>query len=110
MLAALFEVPRVPGTWLRWSFDHLDSHDRIRQAIAAKGGPRLVSYPIDPIDEPHIADFLQYNAQLHSDMNTALRLSGVDLLTVDFKNEAEKIAWIAIHAQEHRDAETALGI
>jgi hypothetical protein len=87
----------------------LDSHDRIRGAILARG-LALPGYPIDPITERTLRDFLQYNEQLHTDMNGALRLQGADLLSVDFRIEAQKVAWIALHAREHEAAEMALGI
>lgn len=108
--AVLFESPNQPDAWLRWSFHHRDSHDRIRQAIAAKSGSLLFDYPIDPIDARDIGDFLQFNSQLHSDMNGALRLQSVDLLDVSFDDDAQRLAWIAQHAEEHRNAELALGI
>lgn len=110
MRAALYENPRTPEEWLRWSFHHRQSHDIIRAGINARGGRLLDDFPIDPINGPHLSDFLQYNAQMHSDMNGALRLQGVDLLSVDFKNDSQKLAWIEIHAREHESAELALGV
>lgn len=110
MRAVLYESPRTPDEWLRWSFHHRNSHDNIRNAIQAKNGPAQPDYPIDPIRGPQIGDFLQYNSQLHSNMNAALNLQSVDLLSVDFNNDAQRLAWIQIHAREHEDAELALGI
>lgn len=110
MRAVLYEAPRSPEEWLRWSFHHRNSHDNIRAAITANKGPNLPDYPIDPIRGPQIGDFLQYNSQLHSDMNSALRLQSSDLLSVDFNNDAQRLAWIQIHAREHESAELALGI
>jgi len=34
MLPALENIPKTPDQWQHWSFDHRDSHDRIRAAIA----------------------------------------------------------------------------
>jgi hypothetical protein len=107
--AVLWEIPRAPEAWLRWSYHHRNSHDNIRNAIDARGG-HLPVYPLDPIDGPHIGDFLQYNGQMHSDMNAALGLQGVDLLSVDFNDEAQRTAWVLIHAREHESAELKLGI
>jgi hypothetical protein len=110
MLAVLLEDPRNPGDWNRWSFDHRDSHDRIRQAIMRVDGVQLTDYPVDPIDGDHIADFLQYNSQLHADMNGVLGLQSVDLLSVNFQDNNQREAWINLHYQEHFDAEQALGL
>lgn len=110
MQAVLFESPTTPDAWLRWSFHHRNSHDNIRAAILAKQGRRLVDYPIDPLDGPHITVFLQLNAQLHSDMNSATGQQSSDLLEVDFENDAQRLAWIASHAQEHRNVEFQLGL
>jgi len=104
--AVLYEAPRTPEEWLRWSFHHRNSHDNIRAAI----GSNLPDYPIDPIRGAQIEDFLQYNAQLHSEMNSALRLQSVDLLSVDFNDDVQRLTWIQIHAREHESAELALGI
>ncbi|HKS73540.1 MAG TPA: hypothetical protein VJQ82_10120 [Terriglobales bacterium] len=110
MQAVLYENPREPQDWLRWSYHHRDSHSRIRIAIQNQGGPELPDYPVDPISQGHLGDFLQYNSQLHSDMNGVLKLQSSDLLDIDFENEQQRIAWIHLHAQEHFDAEAMLGI
>ncbi len=108
--AFLSEAPDSPEKWNIWSEHHRISHNEIRQAIRAQKGLDLPDYPIDPIRQESIGDFLQYNGQLHSDMDGALGLQGVDLLDVDFKDRAQRLSWIAAHWQEHRDAEDALGI
>ena len=110
MRAVLYEAPHNPEEWLRWSFPHRNSHDNIRASIAANGGARLADYPVDPIRGPQLGDFLQYNSQLHSDMNSALGLQSEDLLSVDFNEDAQRLAWIQVHAREHESAELALGI
>lgn len=109
-LAVLFETPRDADDWHRWSFHHRDSHDRIRQAIAAQGGPELPDYPVDAINQDSFGGFLQYNSQLHSDMNSELHLQSADLQSVEFDDEAQRLSWIQLHAQEHRDAELRLNI
>lgn len=108
--AWLQETPSQPDDWNRWSEHHRISHNEIRQAIRAQKGLDLPDYPIDPIRKESIGDFTQYNSQLHSDMNGALGLQGVDLLDVNFDDRAQRLSWIAQHAEEHRSAELALGI
>ena len=110
MQANLWNTPRSKQGWDIWGFSHRASHDLIRQAILAKGGPNLTDYPIYPIDLDRIAEFLQANAQLHIDFNNTLGTQGVDLQDVDPKNEAQLRAWIQLHVQEHINAEQRLGI
>jgi hypothetical protein len=110
LLAGLSINPRNPEAWELWVRDHRDSHDRIRQAILTDTGIKLTDYPIDPLTKQNLGDWLQYNSQLHAEMNGVLGLQSVDLLDVDFENEPQKIAWINSHDYEHRSAEQALGI
>jgi len=110
MLAALLNVPHSPTDWSRFSFDHRDSHDRIRAAINAQKNVSLTDYQIDPINPNNVQQFLDNNAQLHIDMNSALNLQSSDLGDVDFRDEKQLRAWIILHYQEHYDAEQALGV
>lgn len=107
--AVLYENPSDPEAWLRWGWHHKDSHDRIRQAIQNKGTV-LSDYPIDPITKRTKEDFLQYNSQMHSDMDAYLNLQASDLLSVNLDDERQKLAWIDLHAKEHESAELALGL
>lgn len=108
MLAALLESPHTPEVWYRWSRDHRDSHDRIRQAVATQQQKNLTDYPIDPITGPSLGDFLQNNQQLHVDMAAILNLQSVDLLDVDFNDANQRDAWISIHYENHYQAEQVL--
>jgi hypothetical protein len=108
--AALLNVPRSEAEWNIWAFNHRVSHDTIRAGIAAKGGPALADYQIDPIPPQAMPQWLQDNQQLHIDMNSALGQQSSDLQDVDLSDERQLIAWIAIHYQEHFDAEVAAGV
>jgi hypothetical protein len=108
--AALWNIPRESTDWNEWSFHHKVSHDLIRQGIAAKGGPTLTDYEIDPISPADMSGWLQRNSQLHIDMNSVLGLDSADLQDVDLSDERELVSWIALHAQQHRDAEAAAGV
>ena len=110
MLAALLNVPHSPTDWSHFSFDHRDSHDRIRAAIRAKKGLDLSDYQIDPINPNNVQQFLENNAQLHTDMNGALNLQSANLEDVDLQDDKQLRAWIMLHSQEHFDIEQALGI
>lgn len=110
MQAILFEVPRSETDWSRWSFSHRDSHQQIIQAIAAKGGPSLTQYILDPISMPDFQGFLERNARAHFDMNGAIGAQGAELDELDPRDTNQLVAWIYEHALEHRTAEERLGL
>lgn len=110
MQAILFETPKSEAEWSRWSFSHRDSHQRIIQAIASKGGPSLTQYILDPISMPDFQGFLERNALSHFDMNAAIGAQGAELDELDPRDNNQLVAWIFVHAQEHRSAEERLGL
>ena len=110
MLSALLNVPSTEVAWLHFAWDHRDSHDRIREAILAKYKVRLSSYQVEPINPDSISTFLTNNAQMHTDMNTLLRLQSSDMEDVDLKDKKQLEAWVLLHYQEHQAAELALGL
>ena len=110
LLAALRNIPKTPTEWLHWAWNHRDSHDRIRAAIVAKGGPRLIDYQIEPINQNAMKQFLQNNSQLHIDANSVLGLQSADLLDANLSDQRQLAAWIDSQYQEHFNMETALGI
>lgn len=109
MQATLFEVPANDNDWQRWSWSHRDSHLRIIQAIAAKGGPALTEYVLD-VTQQDFEGFLERNATAHTDMNGAIGAQGAELDELDPKDQNQLVAWIYLHALEHRTAESRLGI
>lgn len=110
MIAALENFPKSASDWLRFAFDHRDSHDRIRAAIKTKYGVDLTDYQIEPMNPEATDLFLQNNSSLHSDMNSILKTQSSDLQDVDFQDEKQLQGWILLHYQEHVNAEQALGI
>jgi hypothetical protein len=110
MLAALLNRPRNKEEWDRYSFDHRDSHQKIRQAIQAQKGIVLIDYQLDPVFGVDIQGWLQRNSQSHSDFDGVLGLQSTDLLDVDFNDESQFESWTYLHYQEHLNAEQALGI
>lgn len=110
MQAVLFEVPRAETDWQRWSFHHRQSHSLIRNAIQQKGGPALTEYMLDPITFQDFQGFLERNGLTHLEMNSALGVQGAELDELDPRKNNELVAWIFIHAQEHRTAEAKLQI
>jgi hypothetical protein len=110
LLPGLENIPRNPDEWNRWSFDHRDSHNRIRAAILTQFGVSLTDYQIDPIDPNNTTQFLQNNSSLHGDMNGVLKLQSSDLEDVNLGDQSQLTAWIRLHDQEHRYAELKLAI
>lgn len=110
MLAALLNIPHTQEDWSHFSFDHRDSHARIRDAILKKYGTNLTDYQIEPMNPTDMQNFLDNNAQLHNDMNSVLGLQGINLEVVDLSKDNEKASWISFHYLEHYYAEQKLGI
>lgn len=110
MVTDLYSIPRTDAEWRVWSFAHRQSHLAIRQSIRSQTGLSLPEYVLEPITQLDFQGFLQRNQQEHVDMDGALNLPSIDLQDVDIKNRSQLIAWIWLHATEHRDAELALGI
>lgn len=110
MLVALLQIPKSDEDWRRFSYDNRDSHNRIRQAIQAKGGPNLTEYLMDPINPQDFGSFLEANAQSHIEMCAATGVQSADLESVDLRDEAQRAAWVYTHQFEHYMAETALGL
>ena len=110
MLQALENIPRTNDDWSRFSWDHRDSHDRIRAAIKAQFSVNLNDYQIDPINPNDFEIFLTNNSSLHGDMNGVLRLESSDLEDVNMKDQEQAVAWFRLHYFEHYYAEVALKI
>jgi len=110
MLAALMNVPKTDAQWQQFSYDHRNSHDKIRAAIKKKFGTDLPDYQIEPINPDNIQQFLQNNASLHTDMNGILKSQSSDLLDVDITKPDQLSSWINLNYQEHENVEQLLGI
>lgn len=110
MLAALLDIPRSSTDWDRWSFDNRDSHNRIRAAIVAQGGPSLADYQLDPVSQSDVVGWLTRHQQAHIEMLGVLRLQSEDLQDVNLQDERQLEAWIFLHYQDHLSAESRLKI
>ena len=110
MLAILQNTPHTPTDWYLFSWNHRDSHDRIRAAILKQNSVNLQDYQIDPIDPNNINQFLENNQSLHTEMNGILHLQSADLEDVNLKDEKQLEAWTRIHYFEHLYAEAQLQI
>ena len=101
MLPVVMEAPANERDWEIWFFNHRDSHDRIRQRIAADiGAVRMENFK----------DFLEFNSLLHTDMNLAVRAQGSDLQDLDPNDRRQLVAWSNLHWLEHQLVEQRLGL
>lgn len=110
MIQALENIPKTLDDWSRFSWDHRDSHNRIRAAIKAQFSISLNDYQIDPVNPNDFDIFLTNNSELHGDMNGVLRLESSDLEDVNMKDKEQMVAWFRLHYLEHYYAEAALRI
>lgn len=110
MLALLYNVPVSKRDWDVWSKSHQDSHTKIVQALFNKRGISVPLYQFDPMNFRDFETFLNRNQQAHNDMLGSLRIAGTDLSGIDYKDKNQLTAWVALHSQDHRNAEIALGI
>jgi hypothetical protein len=110
VLPAVENIPKTANEWNHWSWDHRDSHTRIRAAILTQYGVNLSDYQIDPMNPNDITLFLQNNSQLHGDMNSVLGLQSADLQDVNMGDPHQLEAWIRLHWQEHNYAELKLKV
>ena len=110
MLPLLYNVPSSLNDWNIWTRSHQASHTKIVQAILKQKGVGLTLYQLDPANFSFFEDYLNRNQQAHNDMLGVLGISGSDLSEVDINQPNQLRAWVQLHAVEHRDTETALGI
>jgi hypothetical protein len=110
MLVSLTNVPTNEDEWRSWSFSHRNNHDRIRQAIQARGGPNLPQAILDPIPFFAFTEWLQRNQKSHTDANGALGLQSTDLLDLDPLNQEQLEVWVESHYEEHLNLNQILKI
>jgi len=108
--AALIEVPTDAAGWERLSWSNRSSHNLIRQAILAKGGPSLPDLVLEPLLENDWQAWLLRHALTHEQMTSAVGSLSTDLSVLDPRDPQALADWTAAHYLEHYAVETALGI
>lgn len=110
MQAILWNIPTTPEEWASFSFSHKTSHQLIYQTINARDNLNLAEYDLDPINFNDFDYWLELNQEAHNDMNGVLNLQGVDLETLDPKDQKQLQTWFYNHVLEHIAAEAALEV
>lgn len=109
-LAAIYNVPADYPTWSSWAFAHMAHHRDINRTLHDLLNLTLDEFPLDPFN-PHDAANWSYQHQLmHNQMDAVLGISGYNLLSPVFNDPSQRAGWIALNADEHRQASNILGI
>jgi hypothetical protein len=111
---AIASIANVPGDWpslQHWSFAHLAHHRDCIAAVLRKYGVSLPLYPLDPIVEENMQNFLRQHQQMHGDLIQQLQLpAGQNLLQVDWMNQQQLQTWISQNFTEHLQFQNTLGV
>lgn len=112
-LAAMYNIPGTPEEFFQWTFAHAAHHIDINRAIYEQFNIALSAYILDPFDptNPSGSDAWAYQHQLmHNAQNLVLGISGFDLSQIDWHDQNQVAAWIALNANEHVQAAAILGV
>jgi hypothetical protein len=93
-------------------FANVTSHRDIIRRVQETKGIKLVEYPLefDPADADQLAQFLNAHADMHLQMNAALKLQSNALSEVDWQDINALAQWISLHFVEHQAASALLGV
>ena len=111
-LAVLANIPdpNDERTFDLFSFSNQDSHIRIANAAFAQKSTSLSIYVLDPMPFPDLGAWLANHQQMHNDMNGISGVQGVDLTSVDWTDEEQRVNWTRLHWAEHQQNEQFWGI
>ena len=110
MISALLNIPKNDAEWAYFTWNNIDSHRQIIQAIQTQKNMRLNEYDIWPMNPNDMAGWLERHSQMHIEFCAALKTQGADLQDVDLNDEKQLVGWIYLNWQEHNVAELALAI
>lgn len=107
---SLLNVPRTEADWNIWSFNHMQEHLAIIQAIKRRRNIDLVQYQLDPIDFSNAKDFLERHQQSHLDFDGILGLQSNDLQDVDIADQNNRESFVYLNWLEHYNANRVLSV
>lgn len=112
-IANLFNVPTTPDQLSNWAFAHMSHHRDIIRVIYQAIGLALPEYALDPVvpDEAgEESNWERLHQTMHTQMDVVLGIAPYNLLGLDWHDENKLSAWIALNADEHRQAANILGL
>jgi hypothetical protein len=110
LLASLYNVPSDQNGFMELSFANVDEHRKIITAVKNAYGIAIQEYIIDPIPLFDFPAWAYRHQQMHNQQNAVLGIAGNDLTAVDLTKPDELASWVNLHAQEHYQAASILGI
>lgn len=93
-----------------FSFANQDHHRNVINHIAQTKSELLSTYDLDPINPEQFQTWLQLHQDSHNQINGVLGIQGVDLTSVDFRDQGEAAAWSRLHMNEHIQWQLKTGI
>jgi hypothetical protein len=109
-LASLANVPNSPETQAAWSFSHMAHHRDINRRIYEVFKVALPEYLLDPFDPRETGILMQQHQIMHTNQNAILKISGNNLLDVNWLDDGERSEWIWLDWIEHKAAGDILGV
>lgn len=110
MLPLLYNVPTDQNSFMEMSFANVDEHRKIITAVRTLYSITIQEYIIDPIPMFDFSGWAYRHQLMHNQQNAVLGIAGNDLTAVDLTKPDEVAAWTNLHAQEHYQAASILGI
>ena len=109
-LAILFNAPEGQDDLERFSIANEAEHNEVGNAVFNQHQVYIPPLLLRPLFREDLTGWLIRHATLHTKINDVLKLGSNDLLVLDLQNPDSLRDWIYLHAQEHRQWRTTLGI
>lgn len=109
-LPTLYNIPTNMRDFAVFSFTNMDEHRKIITSVRSAYNVILQEYIIDPVPFEDFPAWAYRHQQMHNQQNAVLGITGNDLTTVDLSKPDQLASWIALHANEHYQAASILGI
>jgi hypothetical protein len=111
--AAYAELPEKTDTaadWAGFSFSHMAQHRDYIRVIFQRYGVSLPEYVLDPIDPQNVDAWAYHHQMMHDQINAILKISGYNLLTMDFNDRQALEIWNDQNQDLHTRTSSILGL
>lgn len=110
-IAVLFNVPTNQREMDIWTHANMDSHRLIVEALQKRRpNSRFDTYALDPLPQADIPTWLLRHQIMHNQMDPPLGIGGNDYTGLQLNDPLEAEYLFRLHANEHIQAHTLLGI